>query len=97
MQTTQVIITFETKPESLASFSALLQTVKTDLPQVSGCQGVQVWAGQDDPCMFTLLETWDSAAAHQAHIQGVVASGAWDAIAAHLAKDPVSHYYAPLP
>jgi len=89
----QVIITFETKPEASSPFTALLDQVQLDLPRVNGCKGVRVFSRSDSPCMFTLLEHWDSEAAHQAHIAQVVASGAWDSIAAHLAKDPVSHYY----
>lgn len=88
-----VIITFETKPESAAGFSALLEQVKRDLPRVSGCRGVRVFAGASDACLFTLLEEWDTTAAHQAHIAGVVASGAWEGIAAHLVREPVSNYY----
>lgn len=89
----QVIITFETKPEASLPFAALLDQVQQDLPRVNGCKGVRVFSGSESPCVFTLLEHWDSEAAHQAHIATVVASGAWDSIAAHLARDPVSHYY----
>lgn len=89
----QVIITFETKPEAASPFAALLAQVQQDLPRVNGCAGVRVFAGSDDPCVFTLLEHWDSKASHQAHIAHVVASGAWDSMAVYLAKDPVSHYY----
>ena len=88
-----VIVTFETRPELASSFASLLERVKVDLPQVNGCRGVQIFAGTGDVPVFTLLEEWDSAELHQAHIAGVVASGAWGAIAAHLARDPQSHYY----
>ncbi len=88
-----VIVTFHTKPDWASRFSALLEQVRQDLPQVSGCRGVRVFAGGDDPCLFTLVEEWESAAAHQAHIGRVVASGAWDGIAAHLAAEPLSNYY----
>lgn len=89
----QVIITFETKPEASAPFAVLLEQVQHDLPLVNGCRGVRVFSGSANPCVFTLLEHWDTEAAHQAHIATVVASGAWERIATHLAKDPVSHYY----
>ncbi|MEC5159184.1 quinol monooxygenase YgiN [Janthinobacterium sp. CG_23.3] len=87
-----VIVTFQTKAEAAAGFSALLAQVQRDLPEVEGCRGVQVFAGAGDPCLFTLLEEWDSAALHQAHIGRVVASGAWAGIAAQLAAEPLSHY-----
>lgn len=89
----QVIITFETLPEASSAFAALLDQVQQELPRVRGCRGVRVFAATDNACVFTLLEHWDSEAAHQAHIATVVASGAWERIAAHLARDPVSHYY----
>lgn len=88
-----VIVTFETRPECAASFSALLEQVRHDLPQVSGCRGVQVFDGAGEASLFTLVEQWDTEAAHQAHIGHVIASGAWERIAAQLARDPVSRYY----
>lgn len=93
MHSTQIIITFETKPESAAPFAALLEQVKRDLPTVSGCRSVRVFSATAHPCIFTLLEDWDSESQHQRHIDTVVSSGAWATLAAHLAKDPVSHYY----
>ncbi len=93
MHSTQIIVTFEAKPESAASLSALLEQVKRDLPTVPGCQSVRLFSATDNPCIFTLLEHWDSASQHQRHIEHVVSSGAWATLAAHLAKEPVSHYY----
>jgi quinol monooxygenase YgiN len=93
MQSTQIIITFETKPESAAPFKAMLEQVKRDLPTVPGCRSVRLFTATGDPCIFTLLEDWNSEAQHQRHIEQVVSSGAWATLAAHLAKEPVSHYY----
>lgn len=92
MNTIKVIITFETKPESSTQFAALLKQISHDLPKVSGCQGIRIFETNNQPHLFTLLEDWDSVAAHQIHIDKVVSSGAWANIAVHLAKDPVSHY-----
>lgn len=93
MHSTHIIITFETKPESAAPFAALLEQVKRELPTVPGCRSVRLFAATGKPCVFTLLEDWDSASQHQRHIDQVVSSGAWANLAAHLAKEPVSHYY----
>ncbi|MES2952730.1 MAG: antibiotic biosynthesis monooxygenase family protein [Pseudomonadota bacterium] len=93
MHNTQMIITFETKPEMAASFAALLEQVKRDLPAVPGCRSVRLFAASGNPCVFMLLEDWESASQHQHHIDTVVSSGAWATLAAHLAKEPVSHYY----
>jgi len=93
MQSTQVIVSFETKPESAVPFAALLEQVKRELPTVPGCRSVRLFAARSNPCLFTLLEHWDSESRHQHHIDQVVSSGAWATLAAHLAKEPVSHYY----
>ncbi|HEX5738521.1 MAG TPA: antibiotic biosynthesis monooxygenase family protein [Hydrogenophaga sp.] len=93
MHNTQIIITFETKPESVATFSSLLEQVKRDLPSVPGCRSVRLFAATANPCVFTLLEDWNSETQHRSHIDKMVSSGAWATLAAHLAKDPVSHYY----
>jgi len=90
MNSTHLLITFQARPEAASDFTALLQRVKHELPQVSGCRGVRVFADSSDPCVFTLLEEWESSARHQAHIERVVASGEWARIRAHLAADPVS-------
>jgi quinol monooxygenase YgiN len=93
MHPTQVIITFEAKPESATAFAAMLEQAKRDLPTVPGCRSARLFAATENPCIFTLLEQWDSAAQHKSHIDKVVSSGAWAVLAAHLAKEPVSHYY----
>lgn len=90
----KLIITFETKPDAVEPFAALMAQVKQDLPKVAGCRGVRVFQGKESPSIFTLLEDWDSETAHKVHIDQVISSGAWEkSIAIHLAKQPVSHYY----
>ncbi|MBT0961034.1 putative quinol monooxygenase [Denitromonas iodatirespirans] len=91
--TTNVIITFTAKPEKLAAFTDILQSVKTELPKVDGCIAVDVFNDTANPCVFTLVETWQSESAHKAHIEGVVSSGGWSHIASHLACDPSSSYF----
>lgn len=93
----QVIVTFKIQPESSSQFSALMRQVRQDLPQVEGCKAVRAFTSHDDPGLFTLLEEWDSVAAHRAHLDAVVASGAWAALESHLAKAPVSCYLRELP
>ncbi len=88
-----LIIAFETKPELSTQFHALLKQAKKDLSSVEGCNQVRFYAATEDSHLFTLIENWDSKQAHQNHISHVIASGAWAAIAAHLSKEPVSHYY----
>ena len=93
---TNVIITFKAKPEKLTAFREILGGVKTDLPKVDGCIAVSVFNDTQDACVFTLVETWQSQAAHQKHIEGVVSSGGWSHIASHLSCDPSSSYFTTL-
>jgi quinol monooxygenase YgiN len=93
MNQTKVIITFEAKPQAASRFRAMLEQAGQELPKVSGCKGVRIFSADGNPCIFTLVEDWESQDAHKAHIGKVVASGGWATLAACLAKDPVSHYY----
>jgi quinol monooxygenase YgiN len=90
------IITFRSKPEKLGQFIDIMHSVKATLPHVSGCSAVRVHQGTDDPCVFTLVETWDSEDRHREHIAGLVANGTWAQVARLLASDPESRYYAEL-
>lgn len=91
-----VIIQFSAKPEKRDSFKSLLTSVKTDLPTVKGCQGVDIYTHDENPDEFTLVESWDSKDSHSRHIEQVVASGGWDLLTEHLAKAPTSGYFRPL-
>lgn len=88
----KVIVRFEARVEAQAAFAQLMAQVKMDLPQVPGCTGVRLFTGHEAPNVFVLLEDWQSAAQHQAHLAQVKASGAWEQIAAHLAAEPLSLY-----
>ena len=92
MDPINVIITFEAKPERASAFAELMQQVKQSLPSADGCRGVQLFGHGDNDCMFTLVESWESRSKHQAHIAGVVSSGAWDTMEAELAGPPLSCY-----
>jgi len=82
---TNVIVTFKSKPEKLAEFTNLLYQAKIDLPKVTGCEVFQVFNDVNDPCTFTLVETWTSEANHKRNIENMVASGFWSHLATHLA------------
>lgn len=88
-----VIITFEAKPECAGDLAALLTQARQNLPAVPGCRAARLFATIDGHT-FTMVEDWDNAGAHRAHLDAVVASGVWDMIAALLAQPPVSRYYA---
>ena len=88
-----VIITFQAKPEQSSALGTLLNRAKHHLPEVEGCNGALLFNSKENPCVFTLVEEWDSDIQHKAHMANVVSSGAWTNIASHLVGDPVSNYY----
>jgi quinol monooxygenase YgiN len=90
------IITFRSKPEMLGEFAGVMHSVKSSLPQIPGCKAIRIHQGTDDPCVFTLVETWDSEDRHREHIAGLVADGSWAQISTLLAGEPESRYYAEL-
>lgn len=89
----QVIVEFRAAEEKLPAFLDIMKSVSNDLPKVNGCSAVLVLRSSDDPCRFTLIETWDSSDHHQAHIDELVANGTWHAISQNLIADPVSGYF----
>ena len=62
---TNVIITFKSKPEKLMAFVKMLNQVKNDLPNVEGCKAVRIFNDVNEPCTFTLVETWASEGEHK--------------------------------
>jgi quinol monooxygenase YgiN len=92
MTSTYLFISFEARPEAARDFAALLGHVREHLPSIPGCRGVRVFSHAEHAQRFCVLEEWDSAASHQAHISRVVASGEWERIRAYLSVDPTSFY-----
>lgn len=88
-----VIVQFNALTEKLPAFQAIMETVKADLPKIPGCQGVSIMQDFDNPCQFTLVETWESRERHSAHVQSLIADGTWAGIASHLDTQPSSGYF----
>jgi quinol monooxygenase YgiN len=92
MSNIHVIITFDARPDCAGQLAALLAQARQGLPDVPGCRAARLFTAIDGHT-FTMVEDWDSSAAHQAHLERVVSSGGWDTLAALLAQPPVSRYY----
>ena len=90
---TNVIIIFKSKPEKLAAFVEILNQAKNDVPKAAGCKAFRIFNDVNEPCTFTLVETWASEAEHKKFFEGMVSSGFWSHLATHLACDPTSGYY----
>lgn len=88
-----LIVDFQVKPDMLTAFGQLLLSVSHTLPGKGGCEELRVLSGAEDSCAMTLIEVWQSKAHHQAHVEGIVASGEWDAILSHLSEAPRAAYY----
>ncbi len=91
--TISLLIQFQVKPEKQVSFTALLETLKTELPNVNGCTGVVIYQNITASCHYTLTETWESLAQHKQHIDTIIATGVWDNMQEHLSQSPTSQYY----
>ncbi len=87
------IITFQAKTNTIADFLKIMQQVKTDLPMVDGCHDVQVLRNIDNPCVFTLVETWENKESHQENSKKLQDSGSWDHIIGLLASEPDGSYF----
>ncbi|MEP5267745.1 MAG: antibiotic biosynthesis monooxygenase [Lentilitoribacter sp.] len=85
-----VVVTFRPKSEHLTAFTEAMQSVKNELPSVEGCEGVRVMTHHDDPTVFMLIEDWENADKHEAHINNLVASGKWAGLEEMLAEQPTS-------
>lgn len=85
-----VAVTFKPKPEHLETFARAMQSVKTDLPTVSGCESVRVMKHRGDPSVFLLIEDWKNAELHAAHLARLAASGAWAELEQLLSEKPSS-------
>ncbi|WP_193367015.1 putative quinol monooxygenase [Pelagibius marinus] len=91
-----VIVTFEPEAGSADEFHRLMQSVKADLPKVKGCDSVLVLRHGSAETQYTLVEEWQDAALHSAHLERMVSSGAWAKLEALLSAPPCSDFYVPL-
>ena len=89
----QLTATFKIKPEKFDSFLEIMKEVKRTLPQVEGCNTVQILQAKNDKYTMMLIESWKSIDTHQTHIKNVIDSGDWEYILSHLSEDPISQYY----
>ncbi len=95
-ETHSVLLTFIAKPTSLAELETQLRSLETELPKVTGCLAVRVHRHAQTPQRFSVLEDWTSQALHAEHLERVVASGAWENLAAMLLQPPESVVLEPL-
>lgn len=90
-----VHVRFQPKDTQHTAFAAAMQDVKHTLPQAAGCKGVQIFTGET-PAEYILVEDWDNEKAHAAHVEGLVASGAWAKLEALLKTAPELKILRPL-
>ncbi len=86
----RVVITFEVLEDKLEMFGGVMTSMKTDLPQAEGCNGLVIHKDRANPFVFVLVEDWDSEELHDAHIAKVVAAGGWDVLLTMLKGEPVT-------
>jgi quinol monooxygenase YgiN len=88
-----VIVKFNVIDESLEEFRTLMDTVKANLPNVEGCNGVEIYTDKSNASVFILVENWTSEEFHKKHIAGVIESGDWKKIRTYLREDAESGYF----
>ena len=89
----RVIVNFNVKSSKLTEFVGILNSVKADLPNIKGCQGVNIFRNSSNSKMFTLVEKWEKKDFHQAHLTKLSEDGTWEFISKHLSEDPETGYY----
>lgn len=93
MSKIELVVIFETKPESTHVFAKLIKLASQQLPNIQGCLHATAKVCEHNPNQFLILEHWESKEAHVTHLNHLINSGAWEELAQHLSTDPVSHYY----
>ncbi len=87
-----LIITLKAKKNKLMAFTEIMTQVKTDLPNIEGCENVRIFQDTKDPCVFCLIERWGSEEQHKSHIEEFTQSGGWEHMSPHLISDPTMRY-----
>lgn len=87
------IISFEVKQEQVPEFVEIMNSVKTDLPEVMGCNGVNIFNDIEYPHKYTLVESWNEKGSHEKHLKNLVDSGIWDTISTLLDAEPIGNYF----
>jgi len=91
-----LIATLKSKKEKLVVFTEIMEKMKIDLPQTKGCHSIQIFQDDKNPCIFTLLEVWETKEQHKAHMEEFVRLGHWKHLASHLGSEPVSGFFSEL-
>lgn len=91
-----LVVRFNAKPDRLADFAGILDSVRHSLPGQGGCRDIRILQSIDDPCEIVLIEAWDSRDQHRDHFASIVENGSWARILSHLAQEPASFYCRPL-
>ncbi len=86
------LITFQIRPESKAAFRTMMQEVCRTLPTVTGCTGVEAYFATEAPLQLTLVERWESEAAHQAYLAHLERTGGFKALSSYLSAPPTGYY-----
>jgi quinol monooxygenase YgiN len=87
-----LIVEFDVKPDRLADFLPIAETIGTSMVAEAGFVSAAAYRDLADPNRFTFVEIWSSQALHRAHYDRIVASGDWARIGAMTAGPPALRY-----
>lgn len=84
-----VIYEFRSADGRATELLDLLQQGRDFARGVAGCDGFDVYRGDNDPNRFVMIETWESAEAHRQHLEAnVVGAGVLAKAVALMAAPP---------
>ena len=72
-----IIYRFRAREGKAAELLPLLQGARDFSLTVDGCEGFDVYQGDDDPHLFVMMETWRSAQVHEAHFEKNARGSGW--------------------
>jgi len=81
------------KPDRVAELLELLRGALPDTRRFSGCEGLDVFADQDDPGHVLLVEKWAQRADHEKYLGWRQETGMFDVLADFVTAAPQFRYF----
>ncbi len=88
-----VTLDVQAKPESLGELVSALKGILPDTRAYEGCQGIDIYANQDDPHNMIFVEHWDSREQYEKYLSWRTETGVMDQLGALLAGPPTFKYF----
>ena len=90
---TTIIVEMKAKPECVSALTDMMQAALPDTRAFAGCQGLQVFANQDEPQTFVFTEQWSSRDAYQRYLAWRTDNGTLTQLANLLEGPPIIRFF----